>query len=130
MWVGYFTLGKQINYFQSWKMYEAPPHSKNINALESQLKQHEKDLKINSDLRLSQVKEHDLLFFSEKQLELPRGSTDIKTIATIEYLRTAILKNDCMLALVTQKAQGDKNSAFSLDCVVDVSKSFYLKMAE
>jgi hypothetical protein len=61
-----------------------------------------------------------------------KGHTDIKKVATIEYLRSIILKSDVMLALVTAKASGSdaKNSLVSLNCSVDVSKSFYLHMAE
>ena len=72
-----------------------------------------------------------MLLLSEKKLDL-KGHTDIKKIATIEYLRSVILKSDVMLGIVTQKASaGDaKNNLVSLECIVDVSKSFYLKMAE
>ena len=78
------------------------------------------------------MKEHDLLLLLEKSISLPQGSTDIKKIATIYIIRNVILKNDVMLGLVTGKASGDvkTGSNFSLDFVVEVSKSFYLKMAE
>ena len=79
---------------------------------------------------MSAVKEHDLLLLSETPLDL-KGHTDIKKVATLEYLRAAILKPDVMLALVTQKAEsGGKGGPVSLECCVDVAKSFYLKMAE
>lgn len=118
MWVGYCVMGKQQTYFQSLKMYEEPPHSKNFKP--GELTVSESDRSLNKDLRLSHVKEHDLLLLSETKLDL-KGHTDIKKIATVEYLRSIILKSDVMLAVVSQKAQGgDKGSLVSLDCVVDV----------
>jgi hypothetical protein len=109
-------------------MYEEPPHSKNFKP--GELTVTDSDRNLNKDLRLSHVKEHDLLLLSETKLDL-KGHTDIKKVATVEYLRSIILKPDVMMAVVTQKAQGgEKGSLVSLDCVVDVQKSFYLQMAE
>lgn len=85
-------------------MYEEPPHSRNIaTANTEELKTTDQDIALNKDLKLSQVKEHDLLLLSEKKLDL-KGHTDIKKFANIEYIRSLILKSDVMLGLVTQKA--------------------------
>ena len=79
-------------------MYEEPPHTRNMSVDERRVSDH--DSQINKDLRLSHVKEHDLLLLSERPIDL-KGHTDIKKVATLEYLRAAILKPDVMLALVT-----------------------------
>ena len=132
MWVGYCVMGKQQSYFQHLRMYEEPPHSRNIvNTSSEEMKVADADRALNRDLRLSQIKEHDLLLLSEKVLDL-KGFKDIKKVATIEWLRAMILRPDTMLALVTTKASagGAGNSLISLNCAVDVSKSFYLQMAE
>jgi hypothetical protein len=73
------------------------------------------------------------VLLSEKPIKLPAGTTDIKKIANIDWIRREILKNDVMLGLVLTKASGGDPKTggnFSLDFLVDVSKQFYLRNAE
>jgi hypothetical protein len=87
MWVGYCVVGKTMNYLQALRMYDEPPHSKNIaNTTTAELSTTEVDREINSNVNFSHIKEHDLLLLSHKALEI-KDKHDIKRITSVEFIR-------------------------------------------
>lgn len=101
MWVGYCVKGKQHNYFQQLKMYDAPPHSKNIaNPNTTELQQLQVDRELNKDFNMSSLKEHDLLLLSHEKITI-KDKHDLQRITSVEHLRSFILRQGAMLALVT-----------------------------
>ena len=77
MWVGYCVKGKQQNFFQFLKMYDEPPHSRNIAAPNtSELQQLQVDRELNREFNMGQLKEHDLLLLSHEKITI-KGKQDL-----------------------------------------------------
>lgn len=118
-------------------MYDEPPHSKNIAAPNTvELQQLQVDREINSDFNMGQIREHDLILLSHEKISI-KDKHDFKKITSVENLRSLIVRQGAMLALVTQKCQGGGaakgggvSAPKSIECMVDVSKSFYLGLME
>lgn len=75
-----------------------------------------------------------MLLLSQEKIDV-KDKHDLKKITSVENLRSLIVRQGAMLALVTQKssggaAKGGTVAPKSIECVVDVSKSFYLGLME
>lgn len=75
-----------------------------------------------------------MLLLSHEKIDV-KDKHDLKKITSVENLRSLIVRQGAMLALVTQKssggaAKGGTVAPKSIECVVDVSKSFYLGLME
>lgn len=71
MWVGYCVQGKRLNFLQALKMYDEPPHSKNIAAPNTvELQQLQVDREINRDFNMGQIKEYDLVLLTQEKLRV------------------------------------------------------------
>ena len=82
-------------------MYDEPPHSKNIaNPNTIELQQLQVDRELNRDFNMGQIKEHDLLLLSHEKLEI-KNKDDNKKITSVEFIRSLIVRQSAMLALVT-----------------------------
>ena len=81
MWVGYCVKGHQVDYFQSLRMYDSPPHCRDITSMVEK-KMTGEDQLINRDFNLKQVREHDLLLLTSVKLNL-KENEDIKKISTL-----------------------------------------------
>ena len=81
MWVGYCVKGHQVDYFQSLRMYDSPPHCRDITSMVEK-KMTGEDQLINRDFNLKQVREHDLLLLTSVKINL-KENEDIKKISTL-----------------------------------------------
>jgi len=80
------------------------------------------------------IKEHDLVLFSSEQLDIPGGNHDIKKLVNADFLRSLLIRQCCFFGFVTQKNIGSPKdptqAAASIDCLIDFSKSTWLKLSE
>ena len=82
------------------------------------------------------MREHDLILLSSERLDLPGGGDDVKKFATVELLRSLLIRSCSMFGLVVTRAMGGNNKSGTtvdgghLELVVDISKACYLSMEE
>lgn len=118
-WIGYIVQSSKDTFFLNLRMYDAPP-----NLCADKIEADQKGTS-NAGFSIKQVREHDLLVLSEKEIDL-KGGGDIKRASNVDFLRSLLLKHNAMLAYVSKKA----SKCDFVVLQVDISKSFFFDNLE